>query len=319
MGIKILGPDIHTSDVHWYGRGKTMRTGLIAVKGLSLQTMQRIVAEGRRKRFGDFSDFLKRVRPDQTEARALILCGALDVFAAENSRAGLLWHLARRQAPASHGAVQKSLFKKTDRIPPPALPPDNRLDRLRREFAVLGFLCACHPMELYAAALKKLDTVKAALLPTLTGRRVRLAAWLITGKKVRTRQGDTMKFLTFEDETGIVETTFFPKVYHRFCHMLDLNRPYILTGRVEQDRGAVTLTVDRVDVLPENRFVMKDIKHASVFPETPETFSGIQNRKLQGKPCREIFAKYASPHPFDLRKGGPGQYDPARFSRHAGG
>ncbi|CAB1056196.1 hypothetical protein D1BOALGB6SA_932, partial [Olavius sp. associated proteobacterium Delta 1] len=32
-----------------------------------------------------------------------------------------------------------------------------------------------------------------------------------------------MEFLTFEDETGIVETTFFPQTYHRFCHMIDRN------------------------------------------------------------------------------------------------
>jgi DNA polymerase III alpha subunit len=59
-----------------------------------------------------------------------------------------------------------------------------------------------------------------------------------------------MEFLTFEDETGIVETTFFPAVYHRFCHMLDRGRPYLLSGRVEQDWGAITLTVTRVSPLP---------------------------------------------------------------------
>ncbi|MBW1866441.1 MAG: hypothetical protein JRI38_01660, partial [Deltaproteobacteria bacterium] len=141
----------------------------------------------------------------------------------------------------------------TAAISPPALPPDNRLDRLRREFAVLGFLCTCHPMEIYAVALHDLNTVKAAQLPTLISRRVRLAAWLITGKKVRTKNGDAMEFLTLEDETGIVETTFFPKAYNRFCHMLDLDRPYILTGLVEQDWGAVTLTVNRVDLLRMDR------------------------------------------------------------------
>ena len=40
-----------------------------------------------------------------------------------------------------------------------------------------------------------------------------LAGWLITGKVVKTKKGDPMKFLTFEDETGIVETVFFPKPY----------------------------------------------------------------------------------------------------------
>jgi DNA polymerase-3 subunit alpha/error-prone DNA polymerase len=251
MGIEILGPDIHTSDVHWTGRDKTLRTGLMAVKGLSTQSMVRIVAEGHRIRFGNFSNFLERAHPDQAEARALIHCGALDAFAIDNSRAGLLWHLARRTPAPSPGAVQRPLFGKTATISPPRLPPDNRLDRLRREFTVLGFLCTCHPMEIYAAALHNLNTVKAALLPTLVGQRVRLAAWLITGKKVRTKNGDAMEFLTFEDETGIVETTFFPNAYQRFCHMLDLDRPYILTGLVEQDWGAVTLTVDRVAVMPD--------------------------------------------------------------------
>jgi DNA polymerase-3 subunit alpha/error-prone DNA polymerase len=74
---------------------------------------------------------------------------------------------------------------------------------------------------------------------------------LITGKVVRTKSGDPMEFLTFEDETGIVETTFFPIVYDRFCHLIDRGRPYILAGEVEQNWGAVTLTVSHVRPLSE--------------------------------------------------------------------
>ena len=59
-----------------------------------------------------------------------------------------------------------------------------------------------------------------------------------------------MEFLTFEDETGIVETTWFPEAYRRFCHMVDRGRPYLLSGRVEQDWGALTLTVDGASALP---------------------------------------------------------------------
>lgn len=50
-----------------------------------------------------------------------------------------------------------------------------------------------------------------------------------------------MKFLTFEDETGIVETVFFPKPYARFCYMLSYGRPYILKGQVDVNWGAVLL------------------------------------------------------------------------------
>ena len=126
-------------------------------------------------------------------------------------------------------------------------PPEDKRERLRREFAVLGFLCDRHPMELYAATVQRLNTVRAVNLPRHIGRKVRFAGWLITGKVVTTKHGDPMEFLTFEDETGIVETTFFPETYHRFCHMIDRRRPYLLTGKVEEDWGAITLTVDTVE------------------------------------------------------------------------
>ena len=101
-------------------------------------------------------------------------------------------------------------------------------------------------MELFHHRLEKLITVKAVDLPRHQGRRVNLAGWLITGKVVTTKHGDPMEFLTFEDETGIVETTFFPATYHRFCHMIDRQRPYLLSGKVDEDWGALTMTVDRV-------------------------------------------------------------------------
>ena len=67
---------------------------------------------------------------------------------------------------------------------------------------------------------------------------------------VRTKHGEPMEFLTFEDDTASVETTFFPGAYRRFCEILDYGRPYVLSGKVEENFGAVTLTVDhaaRVD------------------------------------------------------------------------
>ena len=91
--------------------------------------------------------------------------------------------------------------------------------------------------------------VKARDLANHRGRRVELAAWLLSGKIVSTRSNEVMEFLTFEDQTGIVETTFFPQAYRRFCHMIDRNRPYLLTGKVDEDWGAITLTVDRVETI----------------------------------------------------------------------
>ena len=81
------------------------------------------------------------------------------------------------------------------------------------------------------------------MLPGHIDKTVSFVGWLITGKVVKTKKGDPMKFLTFEDDTGIVETVFFPKSYARFCHMLDYGRPYLITGKVDSNWGAITVVV----------------------------------------------------------------------------
>jgi error-prone DNA polymerase len=258
LGLRLLPVDVNQSEIHWTGRDDAIRVGLLAVKGLSADTRHRIVSRRRPELYRSLPDLLERVRPDEAEARALIHCGALDALNPGGNRAYLMWELAARLKAgfAKPAAETGSLFESTASASgcrPPKLPPDDERERLRREFAVLGFLCDRHPMELYAETRRHLHTVKAVELPRRLGRRVRLAGWLITGKVVATKHGDPMEFLTFEDETGLVETTFFPPAYRRFCHLIDYERPYLLSGRVEEDWGAITLTVDRVEAIKSNR------------------------------------------------------------------
>jgi DNA polymerase-3 subunit alpha/error-prone DNA polymerase len=101
-------------------------------------------------------------------------------------------------------------------------------------------------MVLYEEALARVRPVKARDLPQHSGRRVRCAGWLITGKVVSTRAGEPMEFLTFEDETGAIETTFFPEAYRRYWHWLRSGAAFVLSGLVEQEFGVVTLTVDHL-------------------------------------------------------------------------
>ncbi len=251
MGLSLDPPDVNTSLVRWTGRERRLQVGLMAVGGLGRHTMQKIMECRQTSGFTDMTDFLDRVQPHEDESRVLIHCGALDGLATGHSRTQLLWTLARWKEDQRGAAGRADLF--TPRrgcraaISPPVFPPEDAKTRLRREFTVLGFLCSRHPITLFADVIKAMHTVKASHLPGLKGRRVRLAAWLVTGKVVHTRHGDPMEFLTFEDETGIVETTFFPEPYRRFCHMLDRHRPYLLAGKVEENWGAVSLTVDRVE------------------------------------------------------------------------
>ncbi|NOQ95632.1 MAG: hypothetical protein GQ555_03335 [Desulfobacterales bacterium] len=114
---------------------------------------------------------------------------------------------------------------------------------LRHELDTVGLLFSLHPLERYENILKGLDYVSARDLHAHVGKRVTTIGWLVTGKTVHTKGGDPMKFVSFEDTTGLYETVFFPKTYNRFCHMLNEMRPYVLKGKVEKDFGSITLTV----------------------------------------------------------------------------
>jgi DNA polymerase-3 subunit alpha/error-prone DNA polymerase len=249
MGLKILPPDVNQSDIRWKGSGKTIRTGFLSISNLSTNTQQRIIEKRQARPYRNLMDFLERVRPDEPEARSLIHAGALDSLYRQENRATLLWELAAWQKSRTARSRKTDLFDNESfpTIAKPSFPPGNERLRLRQEFAALGFLCDRHPMVLYNGVLENRGIVKAGDLKRFVGKYVKIAGLLITGKVVSTKHGEPMEFLTFEDETGLVETTFFPAVYRKFCYMLDRTRPYILTGKVEEDFGAVTLTVEKAE------------------------------------------------------------------------
>jgi error-prone DNA polymerase len=253
LGLKVLPPDVNISEIRWTGQEKTIRVGLLSIKMLTSKTRNRIISERKKAVFSSLNDFLDRTCPDEPEAKALIHCGALDHLDQKKSRTALIWKLSSRhnsaqQNPDGKNSSTYPLFSnpKVNAIPLPIFPPENPEERFRREFAVLGFLCDRHPMALYDHAFKNIKNIKAREIPKFINKQICFAGWLITGKIVHTKDGIPMEFLTFEDDTGLVETTFFPDVYERFCHIIDLGGPYILNGTVEQDWGAVTLTVKTI-------------------------------------------------------------------------
>jgi DNA polymerase III alpha subunit len=120
---------------------------------------------------------------------------------------------------------------------------------LKHEEETLGSLCSIHPLDRYTDILEHLDYVRARDLRSMIGKQVTTIGWQITGKTVRTKDGQTMKFISFEDQTDIYETVLFPKTYHRYCHMLNATRPYILKGKIEETFGAITMTVQWIGFL----------------------------------------------------------------------
>ncbi|MFP4667530.1 MAG: DNA polymerase III subunit alpha [Desulfobacterales bacterium] len=250
MGLTVLHPDVEKSRIRWKGKNGSIRVGLLAIRDLSAETRQRIIRERSMRGFENVEDFFSRVRPDEAEARALVASGALDRFHPEKHRPAILWQYSKWRKTRLHEDSGLPLFPAYCQPgAAPALPQEDMLRRLRREYAVLGFLCDRHPMTLFSGRLNGMNTVKAKDVAANAGCKVRFAGWLITGKTILSKNGDPMKFVTFEDETDMVETVFFPQTYSRLREQLEPGRPYLLAGRVEKNWDVAVLAVDRLRLL----------------------------------------------------------------------
>jgi len=261
MGLKVLPPDINLSEIKYTGKGREIRVGLMQIKVLSSEAREVVIDE--RKKNGPFTsieDFLNRTGRNLhlQDAMALIKAGCLDNTSRGLKRPGLVWKAVRFFGKREENKTP-TLFDYASR-PVPATYPASHQDEypasimLRHESEILGFFLSIHPLDLYRDRLKGIHYTSARDLPGYTGRQVTMVGWLVTGKTVLTSEGDPMKFISFEDTTGIYETVFFPKVYNRYCHMLGTSRPYIIKGRVEEDFGSINVNVGWIGFLPPAGF-----------------------------------------------------------------
>jgi DNA-directed DNA polymerase III PolC len=265
-GITILRPDVNASRRETVGQGAELRVGLQFVKGLSADAVERIL-DGKRVRgyedmphptllptypptdFRSLSDFRERTGLQPDDVRLLIKVGALDSIANGMTRPQMLWEVDRgAEGQRGRGAETAALLPPRPSAPPP-LPEYTAERRRRTEYELLGFATDCHPMSLYQQELRRLRLVSSAELHRHVGRQVLCAGMLTTSKPVHTAKDEPMQFATFDDGSGLIETVLFPEVHRTRGHVLFDQGPFVLRGKVEEEFGAVTLTVTHLERL----------------------------------------------------------------------
>jgi DNA polymerase-3 subunit alpha/error-prone DNA polymerase len=58
-----------------------------------------------------------------------------------------------------------------------------------------------------------------------------------------------MDFISFEDETALYETIFFPQVHEAYRKLLYGQRPLVIRAMVRDDDGALYLEVASISVI----------------------------------------------------------------------
>jgi len=278
MGLTVLPPDVNASEFRCTGSGREVRIGLQFVKGLSADGAERVLAAragGTAERrnggsalapFRSIFELQHRTGIAADDLRALIKVGALDSIADGWTRPMMLWMVdgrnggtaVRRYVPAFRRSAVPPWFESL----PPAVPVLRDYDperRRREEYAALGFVTDTHPMRLHDEDLARFRLCRSTDLHRHVGRYVLAAGMLTTAKPVHTLKDEPMEFATFDDGDGLIEAVLFPDVYRERGHVLFDQGPFIFRGKVEEEFGAVTLTITHLDRL--DRAVQRRAAH----------------------------------------------------------
>jgi DNA polymerase III alpha subunit len=267
MGLTILPPDVNASDFRCIGREQEIRIGLQFVKGLSADAVERVLTArgGGPRPYTSIFDLRARTGIAPSDLRLLIKVGALDSIAQGWTRPMMLWLVdsAGTRVGGEEGKQQHAYNQfdsKSDlpayqhtRFPadwfddiPPAVPvlKEYSLERRRREeYEILGFITDSHPMQLHAEQLRRFRICPSTELHRHVGRQVQVAGMLTAAKPVYAKTDEPMEFATFDDGYGLIEAVLFPDIYRERGHVLFDEGPFIMRGWVEEEFGAVTLTV----------------------------------------------------------------------------
>jgi DNA polymerase-3 subunit alpha/error-prone DNA polymerase len=279
MGLITLGPCVNISRWKYYGRGKEVVIGLMAIRGLSASGAEAITGE--RERGGDFAsleDFVRRVKLCRDDIIALCPAGVFDGIAGGLSRTlqarRLLGNMRNEELGMGNGELFAAkdmpsyLGAKATAIAPPLKRIPKTDADLWEEYRALGFLRSVHPLALWKNdVLSVKNRVKAIRLGEYIGRYVKMVGWPVTQKEVWTKDGLTMSFLSLEDETALYETVIFPQVYEKYNRLLFDQRPLLVWGRVCDDMGALSFEVQRIEPL-----AVKPAGETAALPEKAYAF-----------------------------------------------
>ncbi len=266
--------DIHVAPPAAGPPPATVRVGLGRVFGLAEATGGRIVAGRAARPFRTLADFVDRVRPTLPELESLVSAGALDFT--RRTRPSLLLEARLGASPARQRGTHATRGSAVARAPAlvtpdgtdlapepvspvaaPELPEFDPAERVRGECRATGLWFSAHPLDVFVgrhapgthrAGTHGPGTVSAAQVPAHAGRRIALEGMPCAWRRVETKSGGTLLFLTLADHSGLIECVLFPGVFQR-CAQAVRARIVRVEGRVDDALGAVTLVVERAVAL----------------------------------------------------------------------
>jgi DNA polymerase-3 subunit alpha len=261
LGIKVEPPSINRSHAAFEVDGNSIIYALAALKGVGRQAVDAIVEARGGKKFSDLADFAARINPRAVNKRvleSLAQAGAFDAFEQNRARVFPAMEAVLARAQRSHNAAtvgQNELFGGGGTREPIALPnvePWLPAERLKREYEAVGFFLSGHPLDDYAAVLKKLrvqpwaEFARAVKNGATAGR---VAGTVVSRQERRTRTGSKMGIIGLSDPTGAYEAVIFSEGLAEHRDLLEPGTAVLLFLSAEVQGDDVRARIQSVEPL----------------------------------------------------------------------
>lgn len=291
MGIRVLPPDVNSSEDGFSVSGEDIRFGLAAIKNVGRAFMRQLVEE--RQANGPYvslMDFCERLYDKELNRRALesmIQAGAFDSMGFHRSQMLAVYErvvdaVANERRKNVEG--QLDLFGmgvenvQDEEIAMPNLPEMGKKELLALEKQTTGLYLSGHPMDAYESFAKRANAAKIRaiaddLVPDTEqpkykdGMYVNLACVVSAVKLKSTKSGSMMAYATVEDMTGMMELVVFPNALQQFGMYLKEDEAVLINGRIDA----------REDEAP--KLIVQ-----SAAPLSEESVSALESKELAKKP-----------------------------------
>ncbi|MBL8825263.1 MAG: DNA polymerase III subunit alpha [Planctomycetia bacterium] len=285
MGLTVLPPDVNQSDADFSVAGeKSIRFGLVAIRGLGRKAAQAIVEErSHRGHFVDLYNLCERVDSrlvPRSAIETLIKAGAMDSMAPDANRAAMMIALPGAVQEASNKQEDKkrgqgSIFdilnddtETTDskqQANPRQLPsvdPWSAKEKLTYERDSLGFYLSSHPLAQHEAELTYASHRLVDIDKLAAGAEVMIGGMLTqvryTNAK-RSRTGDTrMARFHLEDLTGTMECVMFPESFGNHKDDVVNDKVCFVKATVDRSREKPGLIVNKIIALDKGRLYSRN-------------------------------------------------------------
>src|SRR5271154_4373194 len=262
LGIKVEAPNVNRSGAVFEVSSGTIYYALAALKGVGPQAVELIIDERRGGQFTSLADFASRVNPRAINKRiieSLAAAGAFDSLDPNRARVfagadAILAACQRSHEAATSG--QNDMFGGAADAPTIMLPqvePWLPAERLRREYDAIGFFLSGHPLDDYAAVLKRLrvqswaEFSRAVKTGATAGK---VAATVVSRMERRTKTGNKMGIIGLSDPTGHFEAVLFSEGLAQYRDILEPGAAVLLQLGAElqgEDTRARVLHAEPLD------------------------------------------------------------------------